>query len=52
MKWHKGKTLDLNVKINMDAWRQRLDVSSQINKCNYWCKVGNKITTVSDPVED
>ncbi len=27
-KWIKGtKTIDLNVKINMDAWRQRLDVS-------------------------
>lgn len=26
MKWHKTKTLDLNVKINMDGWRQRVDV--------------------------
>lgn len=24
MKWHQSKTIDLNVKTNMDAWRQRL----------------------------
>ena len=27
MKWHKGKIVDMNLKENQDAWRQRLFVS-------------------------
>ena len=28
MKWKEGKTLDVIQVTNMDAWRQRLDVSN------------------------
>ena len=28
MKWHKGKVVDMNLKENQDAWRQRLFVST------------------------
>ena len=28
MKWHKTKVVDMNVKENMDAWKQRLFVST------------------------
>ena len=30
MKWHKSKQLDLFQKNNMDAWKQRLEVSTTI----------------------
>ena len=38
-KWIKGtKTLDLNVKVNMDGWRQRLDVSQTAD----WTQVAHR----------
>ena len=29
--WKQGKIVDMNVKANMDAWRQRLFVSSLVD---------------------
>lgn len=36
MKWHKSKQLDLFQKNNMDAWKQRLEVSTPFHLTLVW----------------
>ena len=50
-KWIKGtKTLDLNVKINMDAWRQRVNVN--LIYVNYLLIVRAEVIEEDDPAKD